>query len=175
MDQTANSSRKAHVALKSTDKLKLLDDLRRRVNQTAAPKKYGIERSTVFVLHVLTQEQREIEEINIPEANPPEEFTAQEFNEFVDIDSGEQCSVVMTNEDICAEISGQVLLADDGEKEPKNEVDAEKATPTRQVALKMLHSLRHLCSIFEDKDQVLEKLTTLNFRWSAANAQNRRS
>ena len=47
MDQAANSSRKAHVALKSTDKLKLLDDFRRRVNQTAASKKYGYDRSTV--------------------------------------------------------------------------------------------------------------------------------
>ena len=48
MDQAANSSRKAHVALKSTDKLKLLYDLRRGVHQTAASKKYGIDRSTVF-------------------------------------------------------------------------------------------------------------------------------
>ena len=47
MDQAANSSRKAHVALKSTDKLKLLDDLRRGVNQTAASKKYCIDGSTV--------------------------------------------------------------------------------------------------------------------------------
>ena len=47
MDQAANSSRRAHVALKSTDKLKLLDDLRRGVNQTAASKKYFIDRSTV--------------------------------------------------------------------------------------------------------------------------------
>ena len=47
LDQAANSSRKTHVALKSTDKLKLLDDLRRGVNQTAASKNYGIDRSTV--------------------------------------------------------------------------------------------------------------------------------
>ena len=47
MDQAVNSSRKAHVALKSTDKLKLLDDFRRGVSQTAAPKKYGFDRSTV--------------------------------------------------------------------------------------------------------------------------------
>ena len=47
MNQAANSLRTAHVALKSTDKLKLLDDLRRGVNQTAASKKYGIDRSTV--------------------------------------------------------------------------------------------------------------------------------
>ena len=47
MDQAANSLSKAHVALKSTDKLKLLDDFRRGVNQTAAPKKYGFDRSTV--------------------------------------------------------------------------------------------------------------------------------
>ena len=109
----------------------------------------------IAVLHVLRQELREIEEINNPEANPPEEFTAQEFNEFVDIDSAEQCSGVMTDQEICAEISGQILLADDGEEEP--EVDAEEATPTRQDALKMLHSLRLLYSTFEDKDQVLEK------------------
>ena len=121
------------------------------------------------------QDQREIEEMNIPEANPPEEFTVQEFNEFVDIDSGEQCSGVMTDQDICAEISGQVLLADDSEEVPEIEVDAEEATPTRQDALKMLHSLRLLCSTFEDKDKFWKKLTTLNFRWSAANAQNRRS
>ena len=44
MDQAANSSRKAHVALKSTDKFKLLDDLRRGVNQAAASEKYGIDR-----------------------------------------------------------------------------------------------------------------------------------
>ena len=113
--------------------------------------------------------------MNIPEANPSEEFTAQEFNEFVDIDSGEQCSGVMTDQEICAEISGQVLLADDSEEEPEIEVDAEEATPTRQDALKMLHSLRLLCSTFEDKDKIWKKLTTLNFRWSAANAQNRRS
>ena len=115
-------------------------------------------RKTGFVLHVLRREQREIEEINIPEANPPEEFTAQEFNEFVDIGSGEQCSGVMTDQEICAEISGQVLLADDGEEEPKIEIDADEATPTRQDALKMLPSLRLLCSTFEDKDQVLEKI-----------------
>ena len=41
MEQAANSSRKAHVALKSTEQLKLLDDLRRGVNQRAASKKYG--------------------------------------------------------------------------------------------------------------------------------------
>ena len=63
----------------------------------------------------------------------------------------------MTDQEICAKISGQVLLADDGEEEPEIEVDAEEATPTRQDALKMLHSLRLLCSTFEDKDQVLEK------------------
>ena len=50
MDQAANSSRKAHIALKSTDKLKLLDDLRRGVNQTAASKKNGIDRSTVSTI-----------------------------------------------------------------------------------------------------------------------------
>ena len=64
----------------------------------------------------------------------------------------------MTDQEIGAEISGQVLLADDGEEEPKIEVDAEEATPTRQDSLKMLHSLRLFCSTFEDKDQVLEKL-----------------
>ena len=47
MDQAANPSRKAHVALESTDKLKLLDDLRRGFNQAAASKKYVIDRSTV--------------------------------------------------------------------------------------------------------------------------------
>ena len=47
MDQAVNLSRKAHVALKSTGKLKFLDDLKRGVNQTAASKKYGIDRSTV--------------------------------------------------------------------------------------------------------------------------------
>ena len=47
MDQVANSLRKAHVTLKSTDKLKLPDNLRRGVNQTAASKKYGNDRSTV--------------------------------------------------------------------------------------------------------------------------------
>ena len=109
-----------------------------------------------FVLHVLRQEQREIEEIDIPEANSPEEFTAQEFNEFVDIDSGEQCAAAMTDQKICTEISGQVLLADDGEEEL--EIDAEEATLTRQDALKILHSLRLLCATFEDKDQVLEKI-----------------
>ena len=76
----------------------------------------------------------------------------------MDIDSGEQCSGVMTDQEICAEISGQVLLADDGEKEPEIEVDAEEATPTRHDALKMLHSLRLLCSTFEEKDQVREKI-----------------
>ena len=119
---------------------------------------YNCFRKTGFVLHVLRQEQREIEAINIPEANPPEELTAQEFNEFVDIDSGEQCSGVVTDHEICAEICGQVLLADDGEEEPEIEVDAEEAAPTRQDALKMLHSPRLLCSTFEDKDQVLEKI-----------------
>ena len=119
---------------------------------------YNCFRKAGFVLHVLRQEQREIEEINIPEANPPEEFTTQEFNEFVDIDSGEQCSGVMTDQEICAEISGQVLLADDGEEEPEIEVDAEEVTPTRQHALKKLHCLRLLCSTFQDKDQVLEKI-----------------
>ena len=64
----------------------------------------------------------------------------------------------MTDPEICAEISGQVLIADDGEEEPEIEVDAEEATPTRQDALKMLHSLRLLCSTLEDKDQVLEKI-----------------
>ena len=93
---------------------------------------YNCFRKAGFVLHVLRQGQREIEEINNPEANPPEEFTAQEFKEFVDIDSGEQCSGVMTDPEICAELSGQVLLADDGEEEPEIEVDAEKITPTRQ-------------------------------------------
>ena len=48
------------------------------------------------------------------------------FNDFVDIDSGDECSIVMTDQ----EISGQVLLADDGEEEPEIEVDAEEATPT---------------------------------------------
>ena len=50
---------------------------------------YKCFRKADFVLHVLRQKEREIEEINIPEANPPEEFTTQEFNEFPDIDSGE--------------------------------------------------------------------------------------
>ena len=59
------------------------------------------------------------------------EFTAQEFNEFVVIDSGEHCSGVMTDQEIYAEISGQVVLADDGEEEPEIEVDSENATPTR--------------------------------------------
>ena len=90
--------------------------------------------------------------------NLPEKFTAQEFNEFMDIDSGEQCSGVMTDQEICAEVSGKVLLTDDGEEEPEIEVDAEESTPTRQDSLKMLHSLRLLCSTFEDKDQVLEKI-----------------
>ena len=49
---------------------------------------YNCFRKAGFVLHVLRQKEREIEEINIPEANPPEEFTTQEFNEFPDIDSG---------------------------------------------------------------------------------------
>ena len=47
MDEAAKSSRKAHVALKSTDKLKLLDDLRRGVKQTAASSKNDIDRSIV--------------------------------------------------------------------------------------------------------------------------------
>ena len=119
---------------------------------------YNYFRKAGFVLHVLRQEQRKFEEINIPEANPPEEFTAQEFNEFVDIDSGEQSSGVMTDQEICAEISGQVLLADDGEEESKIEVDAEETNPTRQDALKMLQSLRLLCSTSEDKYQVPEKI-----------------
>ena len=118
---------------------------------------YNCFRKAGFVLHVLRQEQREIEEINLPEANPPEEFTAQEFNEFVDVDSGEQCSGIITDQEICTEKFGQVLLADDGEEEPEIGVDAGEATPARQDALKMLHSLRLLCSTFEDKDQVLEK------------------
>ena len=59
---------------------------------------YNCFRKAGFVLHVLQKEQRKIEEINNPEANPPEEFTTQEFNEFVDIDSGEQCSGVMTEQ-----------------------------------------------------------------------------
>ena len=132
-------------------------------------------RKAGFVLHVLRQEKREIEEIDTPEANPPEAFTAQEFNEFVDNDSGEQCSGVMTDQEICAEISGQVPLADDVEEEPQVEVDAEEGTHTRKDAQKTLTSLRLLCSTFEDKDQVLYKKTTLNFRRSAAIAQNRRS
>ena len=132
-------------------------------------------RKASFPLHVLRQEQREFEEINIPEANPPEEFTAHEFNEFVDIDSGEQCSGVMTDQEICAEIFGQVVLADDGEEEPEIEVDAEEATPTRQDALKMLHSPRLLCSTFEDNDHFLEKIDSIDFRRSATNAQKRRS
>ena len=78
---------------------------------------YNCFRKAGFVLHVLRQEQRKIEEINIPEANLSEEFTAQEFSEFVDNDSGEQCSGVMTDQEICAEISSQVLLANDGEEE----------------------------------------------------------
>ena len=119
---------------------------------------YNCFRKAGLVLHVLRQEQRDFEEINIPEANPPEEFTAHDFKEFVDIDSGEQSSGVMTDQEICAELSGQVLLADDGEEEPEIEVDAEEATPTRQDALKMLQSLRLLCSTFEDKNQVLEKI-----------------
>ena len=73
----------------------------------------------------------------------------------MDIDSGEQCSGVMTDEEICAEISGQVLLTDDGEEQPEIEVDAEETTSTRQDTLKMLRSLRLLCSTFEDKDQNL--------------------
>ena len=48
----------------------------------------------------------------------------------MDIDSGEQCSGVMTDQEVCAEITGQVRLADDGEEEPEIEVDAEEATPT---------------------------------------------
>ena len=44
-----------------------------------------------------------------------------------EIDSGEQCSGVMTDHEICAERSGQVLLADDGEDEPEIKVDAEEA------------------------------------------------
>ena len=64
----------------------------------------------------------------------------------------------MTDQEICAERSGQVLLADDGEEEPEIEIDAEKAIPTQQDALKMLPSLRLLCSTFEDKDQVLEQI-----------------
>ena len=48
MDQAANSSRKGHDALKSSDKLKLLNDLRRGVKQRAASKKYGIDQSTVY-------------------------------------------------------------------------------------------------------------------------------
>ena len=106
---------------------------------------YNCFRKASFVLHVPRQKQRENEEINIPEANPLEEFTAQQFNEFLDIDFGEQCSGVMTDQEICAEISGQVLPVDDGEEEPEIEVDAEEATPTRQDALKMLLSLRLLC------------------------------
>ena len=76
-------------------------------------------------------------------------------------DSGEQCSGVMTPQEICTEKSGQVLTADDGEEEPEIEVHAEEVTPTRQVALKVLYSLRLSCSTFEDKDQVLEKIDYL--------------
>ena len=76
----------------------------------------------------------------------------------MDIDFGDESSGVMTDQEICAEISGQVLLADDGKEESEIEVDAEEATPTWQDALKMLHSLRLLCSTFEDKDQILKKI-----------------
>ena len=80
---------------------------------------YSCFRKQGFVSHVLRQQKREIEEINIPGANAPEDFTAHWFNEFVDFDSGEQPSGVMTDQEICAEISGQVLLADHGEQEPE--------------------------------------------------------
>ena len=119
---------------------------------------YNCFRKAGFVLHVLRQEQRQIEEIHIPGANPLEEFTAQKFNEFVHFDSGDQCSGVIKGPEIWTEKSGQVLLAVDGEEEPEIEVDAEEASLTRQDALKMLRSLRLLCSTFEDKDQVLEKI-----------------
>ena len=122
---------------------------------------YNCFRKAGFNLHVLRQDQREIKEINNAEANPPEEFTTKEFNEFVDFDSGEQCSGVVTDKDICAERPGQVLLADDGKEEPVIEVDVEEATPTQQDALKMPHSLRLVCSTSEDKDQVLEKIDNI--------------
>ena len=160
---------------RSTSVLKALYMLKRAFFLLTPSTIYNCFGKTSFALRILRQEQQEIEVINNPEANPPEDFTAQEFNEFVDIDSGEQCSGVMTDREICAEKSGQVLLAVNGEEEPKIEVEAGEATPTRQDALKMLHSLRFLCSTLEDKDQVVEKLTTLNYRWSAANAQNRLS
>ena len=50
------------------------------------------------------------------------------------------------------------FYSDDGEEEPEIEVDAEEATPRRQDTLKMLHSLRLLCSTVGEKDQVLEKI-----------------
>ena len=118
---------------------------------------YNCFRKAGFVLHVLKQEQQEVKEINNAEANPPDEYTAKELNEFLDFDSGEQCSGVMTDQDICAEISRQVLLADDGKEELEIEFDVKEATPTQQDALKMLQSLRLLGSTFEDKNQVLEK------------------
>ena len=52
LDQAANSSCEAHVTLQSTDKLKILNNLRRGVNQAAASKKHGIDRSTVSKINL---------------------------------------------------------------------------------------------------------------------------
>ena len=40
----------------------------------------------------------------------------------------------MTDQENCAEISGQVPLAHDGGEEPEIEVDVEEATPARRCA-----------------------------------------
>ena len=63
-------------------------------------------REAGFVLHVLSEEQREIEEINIAELKSPAEFTAHEVNEFADFDSGEHFPVVMTDQENCVDKSG---------------------------------------------------------------------
>ena len=121
---------------------------------------YKCFRKTGFVLHVLRQEQREIEEINIPEADPPEEFTAQEFNEFVDIDSGEQCSGVMTDQEI--KYPAKFYLPMMVKRNPKLKSMLKKPLPHDRMRWKCYIAYGSCAQLSRTKTKFWKKLTTVH-------------